>query len=101
MITFLAVIIGIVVVAVFAGCFLWPAFIWASFDREYSLRFKILNTVGCVLLIATLITGVMESGVFDSDSSQHCGVGTRYVSETHYSAATKTSITEWQCVVDK
>lgn len=51
-----------------------------------------------IVAMAALIWVFSLFVTFDSDEAEHCGPGTRYISETHYNPATKTTITDWMCV---
>jgi len=55
--------------------------------------------VAGLLAFAIAITVAINSGVFEGNNAEHCGPGTRYVSDSYYNPATKTTITEWMCVV--
>lgn len=56
----------------------------------------VAGSVAALLICSGLIYALVVN--LGGDGSEHCGPGTRYVSESHYSPATKTTITDWMCV---
>lgn len=97
--TFLGVMAVIAVVLFLVALLLWAILVWfVGSDAGWRFRTRLLHTVGCVVMIALVITWIIDAGLLTSDNSKHCGPGTHYVSESHYNVATKTTITEWMCV---
>jgi hypothetical protein len=96
--TFIAVVLVIVTIIVFLAAAVWPMLVWMICD-QWRIRTRVAHTVACLLAIALMVTGAINSGAFADNNAAHCGPGTRYVSESHYNPATKTTVTEWLCVV--
>jgi hypothetical protein len=96
--TFVTVLLVIVTLIIFLAVCVWPMIVWTVYG-DWRLRTRIAHTIAALLGAALIITGGINSGVFTSDNAAHCGPGTRYVSESHYNPATKTTVTEWLCVV--
>jgi len=98
MTTFLAVVAVGAVVLVMCGLLFWPIFAWTVLE-DWSIWAKVGNTIGALLAMAAIIALAIDSGALSDNNAEHCGPGTRYVSESHYNPATKTTITDWMCTV--
>jgi len=99
--TFLLVLGFIILILIGIAIVAWPMIVWLGIgdDRNWTLRTKILHTIGAVLALAALVSFIITI-VPSSNGSEHCGPGTRYVSESHYNPATKSTIREWECIAE-
>lgn len=101
MATFFAVLLGIVVVILMCALLAWPMVMFMAggeFGFGWKIRTRVLHSVASIVLLAVIIAILINSGIFSSSGAEHCGPGTRYVSESHYNPATKTTITDWMCI---
>lgn len=95
---FFGIILVIIALALLSGALMWPILVWILRD-DWSVRTRILHTIGCVLLFAFILSVVIPLTPGDNNAA-HCGPGTRYISESHYNPATETTITDWECVAN-
>ena len=95
---FLQILLGLAwLLAVLAAFF---GLILPWFLPYWSVRRRIAVAVASLCILAGLLTAFV-SVVGDGNQAGHCGAGTRYVEERHYNPATKTTVREWLCVVDR
>ncbi|MBC7594513.1 MAG: hypothetical protein H7288_11345 [Kineosporiaceae bacterium] len=94
--TFLAVLGVIAVIVVILAVVAWPLVVWIEFD-DWAFLVKLGNTIGAIIVLAVMVAFAIDSGALSTNNAEHCGPGTRYVSESHYNPATKTTITDWMC----
>jgi hypothetical protein len=91
---FFGILIGLVIfVAILASVL---GTVWLFEEWVDSALQGIAAITGCLVVIAGL-SAFGISLIPMGNGSEHCGTGTVYRSTSHYSAATKTSVTDWWC----
>lgn len=96
--TFLTVLAVIGVIILVCALLGWAVVVWFV-DIDWGWRVRLFYSVASVIGLAMLVAFTIDSGLISDDNASHCGEGTRFVEESYYSPATKTTITDWMCVV--
>lgn len=97
--TFLTVLALIIGATALLCLFIWSVLVWpVGLDCGWRVWTCLLHSVVAVLAAAMIIAWAINTGGLDPNDADHCGPGTHYVPESHYTVAAKTSVTDWMCV---